>query len=406
MFQDLFRDTYRHILEIVDRYEISKGHNREVTAYLAFLTFAVLDDQAASLIPVRPDEFMYQRFRLYAGLSRSDVLNNWHCPDIPDMNDNPLFAAFIAFGDLLINSSARKDYHSASHAIHDLSETVLFTTSMIKQVFPITDRYIDRLITIREYTESSRRNPVSSQQIFYDRECAAAPRRTHRDSPSLSVQKDIARKEGRRNLLIGIVACSLIVAIVYFAFFSPSETLSSASSVNTSSDNPLSGWYYQLQEELLSPSSTLTPVTTYNGKRIILPDYIGTCPFSITADSKSDYYIYLDYSHTPSNSQERRQLKSTAASPYENDIAFIVKAGQTVSIDVPVGVYALYYATGKTFYGTQYLFGDETRYYKADKHLSFYLSGDYYNGHSITLYATYDGNFETDEISDKSFPTR
>lgn len=138
MFQDLYRDTYRQILEIVNRYEMSKGHNREVTAYLAFLTFAVLDDQAASLIPVRPDEFMYHRLRLYAGLSRSDLLNNWHCPDIPDMNDNPLFTAFIAFGDLLINSSARKDYRSASLAIHDLSETVLFATSMIKQVLPKT----------------------------------------------------------------------------------------------------------------------------------------------------------------------------------------------------------------------------------------------------------------------------
>lgn len=406
MFQDLFRDTHRQILEIVDRYEMSKGHNQEVTAYLAFLTFAVLDDQAASLIPVRPDEFMYQRFRLYAGLSRSDLLNNWHCPDIPDMSDNPLFTAFIAFGDLLINSSARKDYRYASLAIHDLSETALFAASMIKQVLPITDRYIDRLITIREYTESSRQNPVASQQIFHDHESPSTPMLTHKSSPSLSAQKSITRKEGRRNLLIGIVACSLIIAIVYFVFFSPTETTSSAPYDNSSSDNPFSNWYYQLQGALSSPSSTLTPVTISNGKQIIAPDYLGTCPFSITADSKSDYYIYLDYSHTPSNSQERRQLKSTASSPYENDIAFIVKAGRTVSIDVPVGVYALYYATGKTFYGTQYLFGDETRYYKADKHLSFYLSGNYYNGHSITLYATYDGNFETDEISEKSFPTR
>ena len=75
-------------------------------------------------------------------------------------------------------------------------------------------------------------------------------------------------------------------------------------------------------------------------------------------------------------------------------------------MDVPIGVYKLYYATGKTFFNTSILFGDTTRYYESDELLTFNASGDYYNGHTITLYEVVNGNLDTDEISEKTFPTR
>ena len=95
-----------------------------------------------------------------------------------------------------------------------------------------------------------------------------------------------------------------------------------------------------------------------------------------------------------------------ASAPLENDVAFIVKAGQSYELDVPIGVYKLYYATGKTFFNTAILFGDTTRYYESDELLTFNASGDYYNGHTITLYEVVNGNLDTDEISEKTFPTR
>ena len=97
---------------------------------------------------------------------------------------------------------------------------------------------------------------------------------------------------------------------------------------------------------------------------------------------------------------------SGALAPLESDLAFVVKAGEKVSIDVPIGKYKLYYATGITFYGTKYLFGEATSCYEADELISFYLKDGYYNGHAITLYATYSGNFRTDEIDEAFFPTR
>ena len=130
------------------------------------------------------------------------------------------------------------------------------------------------------------------------------------------------------------------------------------------------------------------------------------CPFTIIADSTTDYYVYLKYQSAPKSSTESRALKSGAKSPYEKDVAFYLKAGQQVKIDVPIGVYKLYYATGSDFYGTKLLFGDNTHYYASDDLLSFYSDSQYYNGHTITLKSTYNGNFDTDPISESQFPTR
>lgn len=155
-------------------------------------------------------------------------------------------------------------------------------------------------------------------------------------------------------------------------------------------------------------SATKAPavVTATNGKKYITPDYEAVCPFTIIADSSTDYYVYLKYQYAPSSSTTSRTLKSTATRPYETDVAFYLKAGKQVEIDVPIGVYKLYYATGSNFYGTKLLFGDNTHYYASDDLLSFYSDSQYYNGHTITLKSTYNGNFDTDPISESEFPVR
>lgn len=92
--------------------------------------------------------------------------------------------------------------------------------------------------------------------------------------------------------------------------------------------------------------------------------------------------------------------------PCEADVAFYLKAGKQVSFNVPIGVYKLYYATGKDFYGTELLFGDNTQYFSSDELLTFYSDSEYYRGHTITLKSTLNGNFETVPISEDQFPKR
>ena len=147
-------------------------------------------------------------------------------------------------------------------------------------------------------------------------------------------------------------------------------------------------------------------VAVTNGKMFITPSYKCVCPFTIISSSSTDYYVYLKYQKAPASTTENRTTETGSRLPYESDVAFYVKAGQQVEIDVPIGVYKLYYATGSDFYGTKLLFGEDTHYYASDDLLTFYSDTQYYNGHTITLKATYNGNFDTDPIPETQFPIR
>ena len=160
-------------------------------------------------------------------------------------------------------------------------------------------------------------------------------------------------------------------------------------------------------------TSTITPTTTelpalspVNGELFITPDFEDLCPFTIIAGSSTNYYIYLEYQYAPATSSTTRKIKSSATIPFESDVAFYLKGGQQVKINIPVGVYKLYYATGNKFYGTELLFGDNTRFYASDELLSFYTDSQYYNGHTITLKTIANGNFDTDPIPENQFPKR
>ncbi|MBR6705459.1 MAG: hypothetical protein IKI84_02090, partial [Clostridia bacterium] len=164
-------------------------------------------------------------------------------------------------------------------------------------------------------------------------------------------------------------------------------------------------------ETLIPVKATATPVPTVsvsNGKMFIRSDYEGVCTLKVNAGSESDYYVYLKYIGAPSSSYDKRKLKVSATAPYESDLAFYVKAGKTVSIKVPIGIYTLFYATGTEFYGTALLFGDSTPCFTSDSPLTFYTSEDgeyiYSHGHEVTLYKVAGGNFDTDPIPESSFP--
>ena len=183
--------------------------------------------------------------------------------------------------------------------------------------------------------------------------------------------------------------------------------------INALLSGPATDTEKQIDTAASSPATKAPAlVLVSNGQVLISPDYEAQCPLTIVADSSTNYYVYLEYQHAPSYSAESRTIKNYATKPYEDDLSFYLQAGKEVSIDVPIGVYKLYYATsgsdsaGNNFYGTKLLFGDNTRYYSADRLLTFYADTEYYNGHTITLKATIDGNFSTDPIAESQFPIR
>ena len=154
------------------------------------------------------------------------------------------------------------------------------------------------------------------------------------------------------------------------------------------------------------PAATPKPVPVYNGQIIRQSDYEGVANFTIKASSYSNHYIYLQYKSAPENTTVKRTRKTSASSPYEDDLAFFVEAGKEATIEVPIGTYKLYYASGDTYFGEKLLFGDRTSFYSSDDLLTFHADEDYIYGHTVTLTAVVNGNFDTDPVSESQFPGR
>ena len=84
-------------------------------------------------------------------------------------------------------------------------------------------------------------------------------------------------------------------------------------------------------------------------------------------------------------------------------VSVFVRAGSTVTIDVPLGNYALKYAMGDKWYGETHYFGPSTSYGKADTTLSFGVEVNRYTGHSIRLQKSVDGNLRTSSLPPEEF---
>lgn len=84
-------------------------------------------------------------------------------------------------------------------------------------------------------------------------------------------------------------------------------------------------------------------------------------------------------------------------------LSVFVRAGSTVTIDVPLGNYVLKYAMGDKWYGETHLFGPSTSYGKANTTLSFGVEANRYTGHSVRLQKSAGGNLRTSSLSPDEF---
>lgn len=110
-------------------------------------------------------------------------------------------------------------------------------------------------------------------------------------------------------------------------------------------------------------------------------------PFEIkTSDTTVNYYIKLEDSLTK-----------------EPEIIIFVRGGDSIKIDVPLGYYKIKYATGKTWFGEEMLFGHNTTYTTSRDILSFKVDGYYVKGHTLTLYKVANGNFATQSLTPEDF---
>ncbi|MDD3653133.1 MAG: zinc ribbon domain-containing protein [Desulfotomaculaceae bacterium] len=124
-----------------------------------------------------------------------------------------------------------------------------------------------------------------------------------------------------------------------------------------------------------------------NGTKIKFFKGEGVAPFKIITPSGDVHYF----------------VKVVDWNSKQQILSIFVRSGQIAETKLPLGSYEIRYATGKTWYGQNYLFGPETSYNKADKILNFYKSGNMIQGHTIELIQRIGGNLETSKIGPNNF---
>ena len=113
------------------------------------------------------------------------------------------------------------------------------------------------------------------------------------------------------------------------------------------------------------PSRTPRPVSISNNKIVTESAYRGVCPVKVKAVG-GNMLVVLVYDRAPDHSDEAREPLDPAFAPESDSIAFYVEAGKSAQVNVPIGVYRLYYACGTEYYGRNSLFGASTRRYVLD----------------------------------------
>lgn len=161
------------------------------------------------------------------------------------------------------------------------------------------------------------------------------------------------------------------------------------------------------------PQATIPPAPRIvpqpdNGHIFENLDMKGVAPLSIETVGSGGYYFVLDpiTLSTPSNDdfESRYQEWKHAKTQEDSYIIFYVRGGWSVEIDVPLGEYEVYYATGDQWCGEDELFGDSTRYYKCDEIFDFVEEEDGFIGWTISLEAVANGNLDTKSINASDFP--
>lgn len=304
------------------------------------------------LPPEQHDKF-WSRMNFYIDVvsDRVDIRAEWAVSEKIDFS-NPFLRIYFAFGDILSNPACAIDYKNAPVLMNDIFDMREFERIMSQELTPIA---------------------VSSLSVFID-------------------QRTPAKKSPHPSASRGTVLTILGIVVALVLGFS----IGSSKAVPASAPAPT--------VVVTAPPATpyLPPVDEpENGHVFLSPQYQRLCPLSVSVSDGSSYYIYLKYMRAPENSYDSRKESGYGES---EDLAFYVRSGETVNLDVPVGVYKLYYATGDVWYGTLYKFGVDTAYFSSDDLLDFYTSYDSTYGVTLELWAQYNGNFETDEISETAFP--
>ena len=162
-----------------------------------------------------------------------------------------------------------------------------------------------------------------------------------------------------------------VLMVIFWAVFinEPDDNRSSASTKNGNS-KPVPAFNQPVQQ---LPQTGANTAAFGNG----------VAPLNIRTSSAGGQHYFVKLVKTGTN----QELGS-----------YFIRSGGVLDIKVPLGSYEIKYATGEQWYGTNYLFGPDTRFSKADSLFNFTFDGYQYSGYTVELIMHQSGNLSTSGI--------
>ena len=328
------------------------------------------------------------RMDLYVSVVQGNQLRGEWCMGFipPHLSSDLVMRCVIVLGDIVLNPDCAVDYFSNSNNKTTINTMRVFSV-FAEEIPNIMNEYRNELLQKaiessgkRKKQEENRTSTEKSKQPFWERW--------------------IWDNDGIKAYIV--IAIAAVILFIVLGSLSSNKKAKAPASTPTPT---ISSTYSSTKPEKTIDIEMYSPVPApNNGQVIISPSYESICPFEVSVQGDNAYYVYLKYMSASVRSQDSRGGPNVPAYSAVGDVAFYIAPNSTVEIDVPVGIYKLYYACGKTWYGQEYLFGEKTMFSTSDELLEFYTDYTSVYGNTLELWAQYDGNFETENINASQFP--
>lgn len=222
-------------------------------------------------------------------------------------------------------------------------------------------------------------------------------------------------------LLIALIALLSVVVVSLFSRTSGSTTelqntlheiAELARDAGLPEDNPIiveAQRIYAAEDEPAPSSAVLTQQLSLdrpaNGKVFSNgPTSEAYVSLTVHGAKNADTFVLFEYELKAADNEYESLLNNLIIKEGSHLLKFYVRAGETVTIDAPMGKARLYYAAGNEWYGQLWktdirFFGEDTVFYTSDDVFDF----ENYT-YEITLYPVPGGNFDTYEIDPEDFP--
>ena len=185
--------------------------------------------------------------------------------------------------------------------------------------------------------------------------------------------KDLSSTKRKVKYFLIIVLFSVVIIAVFLSLAMHPKEADPISPILSSYDDG------DLFEEKIIPSVELEPLPLPRTGYSTNEKYTGFAPLEIRTPFSSDnYFVKIEdfYSN-------------------EDVVSYFIRAGEILKVKLPTGTYNIKYASGENWYGEDLLFGEGTKYAKADDVFTFTYDGYKYNGYTIELIQQVNGNLGT-----------